>query len=312
MFERNAFNILNSRISDNNFESVLLSGVRGCGKTTLAGMFSKRFAQSMTFSLSESHDRQAFKDLRTGHLRFSDLYLLRNRDPNGGRTLLFLDDVHAAPEIWTALNRLPNRPANLFLLGASDERHLPDPQTVALHPASFPEFLAATGETEALSQYLEVPCPDHAHARLLGLFHRFVLVGGMPEAVSAWAEERNTSGVEKAFGHILSGWNRLIVEEVAGRKSARLASELLTDAFPFAAERIRFRGFANRPVRSREAAQAFRTLEKLQFVSLIHPVTETVPGSLPDTGRSPRLQFADTGMVVFLSGIRHPYPNRPT
>jgi predicted AAA+ superfamily ATPase len=320
----------------------------GCGKTTLGAMFAKRFAQSMAFDLSKAPDRQAFANIQNGGMHFSDLYLHRSRDPRSGRTLLFIDDVHAAPEIWHALTGLANRPHNLFILGATDvgnggrrtedgsrrsavgrrrtavggrrtagglppyppeggETNPSNPICTSwgVSPLSFPEFLSATGETEALASYREVPCPDHAHNKLLALFHRYVMVGGMPGAVTAWTEGHSMVLVEKAFDRILAGWDDLLRQEVAGRKSAALAASLLVDAFPYASSRISFRGFGNRPVRSREAAQAFRSLESLRFLELVYPVTATDAGALPDTGRAPRLQFADTGMVIHLSGIRH-------
>jgi hypothetical protein len=133
----------------------------------------------------------------------------------------------------------------------------------------------------------------------------------MPEAMNAWQEHRNMLMVEKAFDRILSGWERLIRQEVRGGKSAGLAVSLFVDAFPFASTRISFHGFANNAVRSREASNAFRRLEELMLLQLVHPVTGTGTHQLPDTGRSPRLQFADTGMVVHLSGIRHQVSETP-
>ncbi|MCK7514387.1 MAG: hypothetical protein MZV70_67135 [Desulfobacterales bacterium] len=90
-------------------------------------------------------------------------------------------------------------------------------------------------------------------------------------AVTAWAEGHSMVLVEKAFDRILAGWDQLLRQEAAGRKSATLAASLLVDAFPYASSRISFRGFANRPVRSREAAQAFGSLESLRFLELVHP-----------------------------------------
>lgn len=309
IFERSLLSYLNSRLSENKFDPAFITGVKGCGKSTLAGQFAKRFAQNAVYDLSEAPDRQAFDQFRKDGLHFSPLLRYRNRDPFAGRTLLLIDNVHRSPGIWQELLSLPQRPANLFLLGAGNiapEGISTTPDTLQLLPLSFAEFLAATGETEALASYLEVPCPDYAHPKLLSLFHRYVIVGGMPEAVSAWVSERNMIRVDKVFDAILSGWVTQLSRHIRGKKSALLASTLLSDAFSFAAARIRFRHFANHPVGSREGARAFRSLEEMMFLRLIFPTTAVIPDAPPDTGRAPRLQFADTGMVVYLSGIRHP------
>ena len=113
-------NTLNSRLSENVYQPVLIHGVQGCGKTTLAATFAKRFAQTLVFSLSESADRHALSGVRTGVMPFSDIYAFRNKDPRGGRTLLFVDDTHRDPETWEALTGLANRPHDLFILGATD------------------------------------------------------------------------------------------------------------------------------------------------------------------------------------------------
>jgi hypothetical protein len=126
----------------------------------------------------------------------------------------------------------------------------------------------------------------------------------MPEIIESWLESPNLHHLGRIYEKILSSWQDLLEQESPARKRSHVASGLLGDAFPYAGSRITFNRFGNRPLGSREAAAAFSLLEKLNVVRLVHPVTGTAGGSVPDTGRSPRLQFADTGMVNYFSGIR--------
>ena len=49
-----------------------------------------------------------------------------------------------------------------------------------LRPVSFPEFLEAMNEKEALKYLQEIPAPAFTHPKLLQLFHTYALIGGMP------------------------------------------------------------------------------------------------------------------------------------
>jgi predicted AAA+ superfamily ATPase len=62
-----------------------------------------------------------------------------------------------------------------------------------LHPATFDEFLAAQGETEALKYIFSVKpdtvIPEEIHTMMMKKFHSFLLVGGMPEAVARYVKK---------------------------------------------------------------------------------------------------------------------------
>jgi predicted AAA+ superfamily ATPase len=320
MFHRDLLDTLSAKVTTQDLRPVVIRGVRGSGKSTLGEIFAKQFAQSMEFDLSKPADRKAFEKPSSGPFTYSGLFFLRNRYLSAGRTLLFLDNLQDMPEALGRVMEAPDRPEHLVVMGAAEGirdtgygmRDMESgisrtgyPASQILRPLSFREFLLATGESDALSQYLDVPCPDHAHGRLLKLFHRYALTGGMPEAVSAWLESHSIHAVEKVFEHILDSWKELLGQQASGNTSFRNAFHVLVDAFPYAASRIKFHHFGNRPLASREASAAFRLLEELGFLSLVHPATGTVPDDPPDTGRSPRLQFADTGMVTCFSGIRN-------
>ena len=59
-----------------------------------------------------------------------------------------------------------------------------------MHPLSFEEFLGATGETQAAEMLRRTPFPAFAHSKLLKLFHRDTLIGGMPKVVQRYAESK--------------------------------------------------------------------------------------------------------------------------
>jgi len=105
---------------------------------------------------------------------------------------------------------------------------------------------------------------------------------------------------EKLENRIIESLQRV----TAGTKSRDLAREVLQNAYPFAASRIRFNRFGNLEKGSREIAKALKTLERTHFLRLVYPVTQATLPVTPDTRRFPRLHLLDAGLVGFFSGIR--------
>ncbi|GAG89227.1 unnamed protein product, partial [marine sediment metagenome] len=75
-----------------------------------------------------------------------------------------------------------------------------------MHPMSFAEYLLAAGEEEALNALQQYPCPTYAHDRLLALFHEYTLVGGMPEVVSTFLENKDILACNSVYESLLIGY----------------------------------------------------------------------------------------------------------
>lgn len=71
-----------------------------------------------------------------------------------------------------------------------------------------------------------------------------------------------------------------------------------------AGKRIRFHGFGRSNYRSREMGEALRVFERALILHLLYPTTGTGLPAQPDLGKSPRLQFLDTGLLNFAAGLQ--------
>ena len=76
-----------------------------------------------------------------------------------------------------------------------------------------------------------------------------------------------------------------------------------------AGKRISFARFGKSEYRSREAGEALKTLERAMLLYLLQPSTSTEPPIIPDLRKSPRLQFVDTGLLNFCTGLQPQYFN---
>lgn len=118
-------------------------------------------------------------------------------------SLLFLDEIQAAPEMFAKLRwfkedleAMPVIAAGSLLEFALAKYTYSMPvgriSYFFLEPFSFFEFLSATGN-EFLLKKLESfsfddPLPESLHQKCLGLYHDYCFVGGMPEPLQKWGE----------------------------------------------------------------------------------------------------------------------------
>ncbi|MFH1936625.1 MAG: DUF4143 domain-containing protein, partial [Bacteroidota bacterium] len=174
----------------------------------------------------------------------------------------------------------------------------------SLHTYSFEQFLRVTGDKESLELYREVPFPNYGHEKLLKLFHLYCLVGGIPEVVELFPKIQDIPRLAPLYEDHLEVLFSRAASIPYSRKTRERLVQIYQDAFPFAATRIRYRGFSDPEFKSREVGTAFQLLEQNGLIHLIYPTTRTTLPWRIDTGRSPRIQLPDTGLVNYFTGIQ--------
>ncbi len=174
----------------------------------------------------------------------------------------------------------------------------------AIRTLNFEQFLMIAGDKESLDLFWEVPFPNYGHEKLLRLFHQFCLVGGIPDVVELFAVTRSVPQLVPLYDKQLERLFTKASSIAFTQKTREQLVQIYQDTFPYAATRIKYSGFSNMRYRSREVGRAFRLLQEHALIQLIYPTIDT---SLPwkiDSGRSPRIQLPDTGLVNFFNGIQ--------
>ena len=72
-----------------------------------------------------------------------------------------------------------------------------------VRPMAFNEFLEAMGEKSALQQYDTVPIGEFTHEKMVQLFHTYTLIGGMPEVVKHYIDNRNLTALQPIYESLL-------------------------------------------------------------------------------------------------------------
>lgn len=181
---------------------LLLKGARQTGKTWLLKTFGQTNFRRTHYVNFETDAR--FRTLFSGGLQprriLTQLALLLDEPIDTARDLVIFDEIQLAPEALTALKYFREEQPDLALVSAGSHIGLTvsgsafpvgQVEYLTLYPLSFSEFLSAT--RPALADYLlnrpaREPVSDALHDELMREFRTYTVIGGMPEAVSAWRE----------------------------------------------------------------------------------------------------------------------------
>ena len=216
--KRKITNLLKRWHSLNGRKPLVLRGARQVGKSTLVRLFAEEQGLDLLEVNLERHrdmDR-IFAGLDVGVI-LANLEAIAGKRV-GGRTLIFLDEIQAAPHALEALRyffeerpELPVVAAGSLLEFALSREAFSMPvgraQYLFIQPMCFSEFLevvdpASLEWLESLDQ-VDV-LPQEAHKRLLNRQREYLLVGGMPEAVKCFAETRDFAAVASIQNGILN------------------------------------------------------------------------------------------------------------
>lgn len=199
---------------------LLLDGARQIGKSYIIRYEGKKFFKNY-IEINFLEDRNGEK-LFSGVSTTKDFYLKLSAyagDSMGAKeeTLVFLDEIQAYPELLTLLKFLKDEDrftyvASGSLLGVTLNKTLSKPggriQRVKMYPLDFEEFLWANGIGEEVVSHLreqfskEESIDESLHNKFLDLFKKYLLIGGLPDAVNTFVETSNIVAVRAVHDEI--------------------------------------------------------------------------------------------------------------
>jgi predicted AAA+ superfamily ATPase len=294
---------------------LVLRGARRVGKTTAVQMFSTEFDTFIPLNLEQVSDRALFTEGRSLTNVLEAIHFMKGIPrSDDGRTLIFIDEIQKSPEAVALLRYFYEEAPHLYVIAAGSsletmiDTHISFPvgrvEFMLMHPFSFEEFLGAIGENSAQDALKTVPIPTYAHEKMADLFRRYMLVGGMPEAVKVFAESGELSGLDRIHESLIIAYLEDVEKYASSLRMVQIIRHVIACAWSEAAGRIRYDGFGNSNYLSRDIKEAFAILQKAFLFQVVHPVTATSLPLSPDTKKSPRLHTLDTGLVVFKTGMR--------
>lgn len=315
MFKRDVFVELEKWAIKPNRKPLVVRGARQVGKTTVINQFSVRFKQYIYLNLEREADRRPFDEYTNISVLVQSLFLMKNfKFTDKEHTLIFIDEIQEVPEAFNILRYFYEEFPEIKVIAAGSlletifNRGLSFPvgrvEFLVVRPASFHEFLNATGETAALEQLNHIPANDFAHSRLLELFHSYAIIGGMPEVVNQYANTKDFTSLAQIYELLITSYIDDVEKYARNNSLLQVIRHCIRVSFSEAGKRIKFQNFGRSNYNSKDVGKALRTLEKTFLLSLIYPTISTTLPLLPDMKKSPRLQVLDTGLMNYFLGVQ--------
>ncbi len=198
---------------------LVLRGARQTGKTWLIKHLGERFHGDMaSVNLEREPDLAVCFQPNDPKAVLALLEARLRRTITPGKTLLFLDEIQAAPELLGKLRwfyeELPEQhvvaAGSLLDFALADHAFSMPVGRITyghLEPMTFAEFLLACGEEHLLAAIQAcVPTAGlHAslHTRAMELVRTYTLVGGMPAAVKVWVDSRSFTATAELHRDLL-------------------------------------------------------------------------------------------------------------
>ncbi len=297
---------------------LVIRGARQVGKSTLVRQFAAARDMPLLEVNLEQHRRleTVFATLDVKAILL-ELEAIGQTSPGPG-TLVFLDEIQATPSAIAALRYLyeerPDLPViaagsllELVLRSAKFSMPVGRIEYLYLGPLTFTEFLHGVGDSglvELCSRWQpKDPWAMTAHVRLAARQREFLLVGGMPEAVAAYAADEGIESVRNVQRAIVSTYRDDFAKYGATPATlARLQS--VFDYLPGAlGQKIKYANIS----RDQKARELRSAIDLLALARVIWPVRHGECSGIPLNAKldphAYKCLFLDVGLVSFMTGV---------
>lgn len=200
--------------------ALLIEGARRIGKSTVAEEFGKKEYETyilIDFSVASKTVKDLFEDVSDLDYIFLQLQLIYKTDLVERKSLIIFDEVQLCPKARQAIKSLvKDRRYDYIETGSliSIKKNVKDilipseERKISMYPMDYEEFRWALGDTVTVP--LIKKCfennkgvGDQLNRKLMRDFRLYMLVGGMPQAVSEYIETNNFRKVDEVKRDIL-------------------------------------------------------------------------------------------------------------
>ena len=310
---------------------LLIKGARQVGKTYIVREFGKaeyesfieiNFLEHPEFKIIFDGDRSAETIFKNISYNIPNVKLVPHK------TLLFLDEIQKCANARTALKFLAQderfdviASGSLLVLayGRDDDKEVEEIESIPvgyekpimMYPLDFEEFLWAYGYGKDTISYLKSfydtkeKVPEQINEKYLSLIREYIVVGGMPEVVADFMENKDFSRVQEIQDKLLASYADDISQHAKGSEKVKVRS--CYDSIPrqLARENKKFKySEIEKKAAARKLGESIQWLSDASMVNIcLNTTTPQLPLKAYEKDNEFKVYMNDTGLLMALYGF---------
>lgn len=308
--------LLNWKLAEKR-KPLILRGARQVGKTSSV----KNLAHQFTYFVEINFDENLYfssifeKNLSVFEI-CEQLSVLTNTPIVAGETLLFLDEIQACIPAISMLRYFYEKMPDLHVIAAGSLlefalAEIPSfgvgrVRSLFMYPLSFSEFLIAQGEHLLLEQLNKAnasnPLSEPIHKKLINLHKKFLIIGGMPEAVRVYVNSKDLLEVQRVLNDVL-----ISVQADFTKYKTHIPSARLLEVFNAIAQQVATKftySYTNATLNNLQIKEAIELLKMAGFVySVTHSAANGIPLGAEINPKKTKFLIFDTGIFQRILGL---------
>ena len=318
--KRSELNYLKNWKDKKTRKPLVIRGARQVGKSYLVRQFAQIYALDIleiNFELND--DYIACFQSKDPKQIITLLELKASQKVIAGKTLIFLDEIQAAPQVLATLRYFYEILPQFHIIAAGSlldfilEEHsfsMPVGRIEYMHlgPLNFKYFLKGI-EKEQLGKFIEeyhfsTPFPVVVHDELMKMFKLYLAIGGMPEAIEVYKDTGSLLEVDMIKQSILLSYRDDFSKY--GRRFKHSIIQKVFQKLPFQiGQKLKYVNLDS----NEKSSDLKKTLHLLELARIYYPVYHTAANGIPLRAQTnEKIQkplFLDVGLLTKACGVNY-------
>lgn len=289
---------------------LLIRGARQVGKSSSVRRLGESFETFLEINFEEHRSvHSIFEGDLTPQTLCESLSIMFDTEIIPGRTLLFFDEIQACIPAISSLRFFLEKMPDLHVIAAGSLLEFAISEipsfgvgrirSLFMYPMSFDEFLNGVGQEKLLNLKRKAssqnPLPSALHEKLLELLKKFLVIGGMPEAVDKFASTRDLRKCQQVLDDLVTSYRADFAKYREKTPAVRIR-----EVFDSVAHQAGGKFVYARTSQNLNTQQVKEALDLLIMAGLVIPVTHTSSNGIPlGAARNPKkrkMLLLDTGL----------------
>ncbi len=310
--ERNIMNDLIKWKESKRRKPLVMLGARQVGKTWILEEFGKSFPDGyVKVNFDKQPELHQFFQTTKDVNRIIQNLSFALGQPITKQTLIFFDEIQECEDALNTLKYFCEDAPEYYvvsagsLLGLMLAKGFPVGKVdfMRLTPMTFEEFLKANGDNNLVEFMKSIDSietiPDIFNGPLLEKLKMYYIIGGMPEAVKVWCEERDIKEVDRVQSEILEAYEHDFAKHAESADVPKI--RLIWNSLPsqLARENKKFLySVVKKGARAREYENALNWLKNADLVKKVPRITKPgIPLSAYEDLQAFKIYMVDVGLL---------------